>query len=235
MTDKTQTLVMMNNQTKFVSWGAIYSDIGHDTSTEIFNNLKENLKDDELMKEMNPTSYYLMLLNEHIMEYIIENEIRSKKLDNYKFKYIITVPANWNEQCRKNLIKAAIMAQIIQSNEVNYLDLIDEPDAAMVFCKNLLNQQFGGYGNEGKKFILCDAGGLNVNVFTYHWNQSKWFQVLEGNSDTCGSRNLNIRFRDYLWEFYRDVGIHMRETEMVVDETVDYFEKVYKVQSSVKS
>ncbi|KAI7894712.1 uncharacterized protein EV154DRAFT_70479 [Mucor mucedo] len=234
--DKTQTLLMVNSKTNHVSWGgAVNHEMGYDSYTEVFDNLKENLNHPELMTEgeMNPTAYYLMYLNDHIMEYIIGNEIpHTQQQQDYKFKYIMTVPVKWNDNCRTNLVEAAITALMIKEDETDRLTLIDEPDAAMVFSRNMLHNRFGNYGNEGKKFVLCDAGGLNVNAFTYHWqNQeegSQFLQILESNSDTCGSKSLNIKFRDYLWEFYQDCGVYIGEIEMALNETVDYFEKEYK-------
>lgn len=254
--DKIPLLLKKDNITGSVSWGSKLASEGEYVwGVKVWRNFREKpiikdvkeeenggyLRDEEESEftlNINPTAEYLKCLNYHIMDYIIENEAKetindkkkSKLRKRFKFKYIMTVPATWNESARNKFVQEAIEAKIISKNKIHRLTLIDEPDAAMVFSKSLLFGRFGSFKNEGRKIILCDAGGLNVHVFTYYWGfqegKAKFHQILEGNSDTCGSKNLNIRFTNHLIkEVFHKLGINF---EMFPGITT-YFENVYKV------
>ncbi|KAG2193717.1 hypothetical protein INT47_013185 [Mucor saturninus] len=84
-------------------------------------------------EEMAPGVHFLMHLNDHVKKVVIENETKGKmKIENPRFRYIITVPEWWGDSYRNHLVEAAIKSQIIGENEMNHLTLITEPDAAIL-------------------------------------------------------------------------------------------------------
>ncbi|KAK3610801.1 hypothetical protein CHS0354_002255 [Potamilus streckersoni] len=88
---------------------------------------------------------------------IIENEIR----------WILTVPAIWNDAAKQFMREAAADAGIAH----NVLRLALEPESASIYCKELIvNREEGSQSSElvalreGSKFMVVDMGGGTVDV-----------------------------------------------------------------------
>ncbi|KAI7894713.1 uncharacterized protein EV154DRAFT_497662 [Mucor mucedo] len=239
--DKIPTLLLSKKITQeFTAWGKeVNLQAVYDENASVCAFLRDTVDPDYRGIKQNEEAlyYYLMRLNEHVKEFIIENETKGKmKIEKYQFRYVMTLPDWWDDSARYYLVEAAIKAQIIQENEINLLTLITEPDAAMFFCKNLLYNYFGDFGNFGserKTFILCDAGGYSTELFTYHCHvqagELNFFQILESSRGGDGSIRLNENFKDYLESIYiENSDTHGDFEDMVSEETLDYFENVYK-------
>ncbi|KAG2205277.1 hypothetical protein INT47_009542 [Mucor saturninus] len=186
---------------------------------------------------------YLKLFKNHIIEHIATKEMddnfthftRARLLKKYKMRYVITVPAIWNTSGRDTMAQAAIEAGMITSSELDRLLIISEAEAAALSCE----KKFSEYFNKAEdsindtNFIVCDAGGGTVDLVTFNlqYNEEKKpmiVQIGDGISDTCGSTYLDVRFKNYIFEFYSSFGIDINRSNIQLDDVMQEFMKNHK-------
>ncbi|KAI7894669.1 uncharacterized protein EV154DRAFT_599767 [Mucor mucedo] len=194
---------------------------------------------------------YLQVFQKHVFEYIVAketndnvyhyNEARLKV--KYKIRYVITVPAMWNSLARNTMAQAAIKATMIKKNDVNQLLIISEPEAAALFYMKRMIEYFEKRDEEPNDahFIVCDAGGGTVDLATFNLQLNKKdgdtpttdpmiCQIGDGIGDICGSTCLDLRFRNYLLEFYKSFGVDMNKENVPLDDIMKDFVENYKLR-----
>ncbi|KAK3603244.1 hypothetical protein CHS0354_007575 [Potamilus streckersoni] len=84
-------------------------------------------------------------------------------------RWVLTVPAIWNERAKQFMRQAAVTAGIRDE----YLKLALEPEAASLLCNHLPMKKFVANGSEtasistfekGSKYLILDAGGGTVDI-----------------------------------------------------------------------
>ncbi|KAG2194844.1 hypothetical protein INT47_007906 [Mucor saturninus] len=186
---------------------------------------------------------YLKLFKKHVVEYIITKEMnekfnvftREKLLKKYKIRYVITVPALWNASARNFMVQAAIEATIIKKDEIDQLLIISEPEAAVLYCEKRFPDYFKNWEGDinDTNFIICDAGETIVDSVTFNLTvQGKKEQVIcqigDAVGDSCGSKYLDVRFKDYICEFYRSCGVNLDNESVSLDDIMRDFVTNYK-------
>ncbi|KAI9355494.1 hypothetical protein BD770DRAFT_444598 [Pilaira anomala] len=168
---------------------------------------------------------YLKLFTDYIDEYIHDHEVdlRRNSLDKafrilklekkFNLKYILTVPDSWDQRSQSIFIEAAEMAKIITKEEADPSSfMVTELRAAALYYSHQVNKRSLPRSNEA--FIMCDAGGATVNVGAFRIEDKSQTLVQIGAHDTdiCGSMYLDENFENYIYEFYKDLGIHIDTT-----------------------
>ncbi|XP_062589820.1 heat shock 70 kDa protein 12B-like [Saccostrea cucullata] len=101
----------------------------------------------------------------------IMNDIRQIKSNVIEddVRWVLTVPAIWNDEARKFMIRAAVKAGL----HADDLFLSLEPEAAAVMCKELKVQNYIQTKSDsvlafmlGTKFVVVDLGGGTVDITT---------------------------------------------------------------------
>jgi molecular chaperone DnaK (HSP70) len=83
--------------------------------------------------------------------------------DPSKFRYIMTVPAKWGDNEKRDMRRAAVDAGIINAEDhENRLSIITESHAATLYCEWELKEQFEF--KKGQRYLVCDAGGGTVDL-----------------------------------------------------------------------
>ncbi|KAI7890071.1 uncharacterized protein EV154DRAFT_422635 [Mucor mucedo] len=167
---------------------------------------------------------------------------RSKLLKKYKIRYVITVPVMWNSMDRDIMIQAAIEATINTKDEVDQLLEISGPEAAALFCEKRFTEYFNRVEEtmDDMNFIVCDAGGSNVDLVTFNSQLNKKdsdtsttdpmiCQIGDGIGDTCGSTYLDVRFKDYLADFYSKFGVNIDRENVPLDDVMRDFVANHKL------
>lgn len=168
---------------------------------------------------------YLKLFTDYIDEYIHDHEVDLKRnsLDKafrilklekkFNLKYILTVPDSWDQRSQTIFIEAAEMAKIITKEEADPSSFMTtELRAAALYYNHQVNKRSLPRSNEA--FIVCDAGGATVNVGAFRIEDKFQTLVQIGDHDTdiCGSMYLDENFENYIYKFYKDLGIHIDTT-----------------------
>ncbi|KAI7896055.1 uncharacterized protein EV154DRAFT_279403 [Mucor mucedo] len=193
---------------------------------------------------------YLRCLNDHTLN---ELDRVSDLTKVRKMRYVITVPATWNLLAQDTMVQAAIEAGIILKDEIDQLHIISEPEAAVLCYKKELTEYFGKdkrkkgltryFGkdkrNKDLNFIVCDAGGGIVELTTFNLRLNKGehdvpttepriCQIGDSISDICGSVCLDVRFKNYIFEFYKYFGININEEYVPLEDVMQDFVKNHK-------
>ena len=75
-----------------------------------------------------------------------------------KIKWVVTVPAIWNEHQKSVMMDACIGAGLVNQNIDKSLFFALEPEAASLYCS--INKEIDrNYFKKGEYYIVCDLGG----------------------------------------------------------------------------
>ena len=150
----------------------------HDKSEyEYFKNIKMNLYHKKYtIKSTNGKEANIELIITKILKIISENAItqiqRSNKIiKKENIKWVVTIPAIWEEKSKQIMINASIKAGLIKENEDKSLFLALEPEVAGIYYY-ISSQAYKDSGDiifisEGKPYIICDIGGGTVDICTH--------------------------------------------------------------------
>ncbi|KAI9280735.1 hypothetical protein BY458DRAFT_500210 [Sporodiniella umbellata] len=155
-------------------------------------------------------SDYLRIFHEHVVERIQ----RTKGFESYRaeeYQYCLTVPAIWPDQAKASMRKSAIQAGIIhESDPLERLELISEPEAAAAYCDHRYRSLSLGNGD---LFMIVDAGGGTVDLVTYIIEDETpprtLREVTKGHGGTCGSAFIDQNMRRLLTLVLGDTGKDM--------------------------
>ena len=148
------------------------------TTYEYFKNIKMNLyhKIYEI-KSTNGTKENIESLISKILKKVSENAISQieRSIRNFKkedIKWVVTIPAIWEEKSKQIMIKASIDAGLIDKNSDKSLFLALEPEAAGIYyyksyynCKRQKENIL--YIIKENPYIICDIGAGTVDICTH--------------------------------------------------------------------
>ncbi|KAL3857838.1 hypothetical protein ACJMK2_012468 [Sinanodonta woodiana] len=137
---------------------------------------------------------------EGLVKHCIEKFTRQRRISisDDKVRWVITVPAIWNENAKSVMRKAAEMAGI----PGNQLILALEPEAAAINCLYLSVQERSGLddlGRVGDKFMVIDLGGGTIDITavevvqSYPYNRLK--EIVGANGGAWGGQRVNEAFQ----------------------------------------
>ncbi|KAI9015292.1 hypothetical protein CLU79DRAFT_820496 [Phycomyces nitens] len=145
-----------------------------------------------------------------------------KTCDASKFRYCLTIPAIWGDRAKATMREAAILAGIVNRNDhPDRLVLTSEPEAASLYCEKKSNQ-FNL--TDGKRFMICDAGGGTVDLIVFDFKKSRGVKTLQevtkGSGGLCGSTFLDENMRNLI---QRRFGIHADNNKSGIDHLINEF------------
>ena len=113
-----------------------------------------------------------------------------KNIKDNDIKWVVTVPAIWDNQNKQIMIEASINAGLIQRDMEQSLFLSYEPEAAAYYCQNE-----GISIPENKPYIVCDLGGGTADIVCHKKikinNQIKIKEVHRSVGGPYGSNEIN--------------------------------------------
>ena len=173
---------------------------------EYFKNIKMNLyKKNYKIKSTNDKEADIELIITKILEIVSKNAINQiqKKHDSSikkeDIKWIVTIPAIWEEKSKKIMINASKSAGLINEHTDLSLVLALEPEAAGIYY-NSPNISYNKDGiNGGSPYIICDIGGGTVDICTHRkinisYNQSELIEEYPPLGGDYGGNMINQEF-----------------------------------------
>ncbi|CAG8598974.1 10727_t:CDS:2, partial [Ambispora leptoticha] len=112
-----------------------------------------------------------------------------------QFKLILTVPAEWHENTRNVLQKAAYNAGLLDNINSRNLNFITESEAAAIHCMSILKEH---NLKPGANFVVVDCGGSTVDITIRQLLDNKLSEIIERSSDLCGSTFIDREFTRFL-------------------------------------
>ena len=148
---------------------------GHDKNNyEYFKHIKMNLyKKNYIIKSTNDREANIELIITKILKEVSKKAIEQihrkhdQNINREDIKWVVTIPAIWEEKSKKIMINASRSAGLINNNTDLSLFLALEPEVAGIYY-NSANISFNAKNiNEGKPYIICDIGGGTVDICTH--------------------------------------------------------------------
>ena len=83
-----------------------------------------------------------------------------------KFKWVVTVPAIWNEHQKSIMMESCIGAGLVNKDTDRSLFFALEPEAASLYC--LINKEIDrNHFKKGEYYIVCDLGGGTGDIVAH--------------------------------------------------------------------
>lgn len=168
----------------------------------------------------NLATKYLSCLREHTL-HILKLRLGEGVVNSTPFRFIITVPAIWDDAAKARTQKCGIDAGMGDG-----IRIISEPEAAVVFALSSMDHH---NLSPGDTFVLCDAGGGTVDLISYSILELqpllKIREAVPGSGHACGSTFLNRIFGCFLQE-------HISDAEGYDDDTIE--DALHDFETSVK-
>ena len=101
---------------------------------------------------------YLICLREHTLR-VLKSQLGQGVLDTTPLRFVITVPAIWNEAAKAQTLQCAVDASLGSD-----IRIVSEPEAAVVHAFDAMDPHDF---RRGDTFVLCDAGGGTVDLIFY--------------------------------------------------------------------
>ena len=138
-----------------------------DIKMELYEN-KENIKSKNSEKVL-----HLITVIQKVLESIKEIAIKeisknrpylSDKTE--RIKWVVTVPAIWNEHQKSVMMESCTKAGLINNNTDKSLFFALEPEAASLYCS--INKEIDtNYFKKGEYYIVCDLGGGTGDIVAH--------------------------------------------------------------------
>ena len=138
-----------------------------DIKMQLYEN-KRTIKAKNTGKEF-PLKLVIQKVLEKIKELAIKEISKSRpKLgkETNKIKWVVTVPAIWNETQKSIMMESCIGAGLISRNTDKSLFFALEPEAASLYCS--INKEIDqDYFQKGEYYIVCDLGGGTGDIVAH--------------------------------------------------------------------
>ena len=182
--NKVPTEIILDNELKHIlAFGnecSIYLDTHHDkNSYQYFKNIKMNLynkiyrikstngKEEDIEKII--SIILSKISNEAINQIERDN---GKKFEKDEIKWVVSIPAIWEEKSKQIMIEASKEAGLINENTDLSLFLALEPEVAGIFYFSNLYSKFDVELYD-TPYIICDIGAGTVDICTYIKKRTK--------------------------------------------------------------
>ena len=166
-----------------------------------FKDIKMNLYEKKtiIQAQNSEKKLELKFVIQRIMEKLKELAIDQIKkprpeIEENKIKWVVTVPAIWQEFQKNIMMEACINAGLIKEEDDKSLFFALEPEAASCYClhnksidQNLMNQ--------GECYIVCDLGGGTGDIVTHLIGVNKNLnEISQPRGGQLGSNEINKLF-----------------------------------------
>ena len=138
-----------------------------DIKMQLYEN-KKTIKAKNTGKEF-PLKLVIQKVLEKIKELAIKEISKSRPRlgrETDKIKWVVTVPAIWNESQKSIMMESCIGAGLISRNTDKSLFFALEPEAASLYCS--INKEIDqDYFQKGEYYIVCDLGGGTGDIVAH--------------------------------------------------------------------
>ncbi|KAK3584294.1 hypothetical protein CHS0354_013246 [Potamilus streckersoni] len=152
-----------------------------------------------------PITFVMSKLIEGLKKDCLERftEKRNLIIPKAKIRWVLTIPAIWNDDAKNAMRKSANMAGIPD----NQLILALEPEAAAVHCMYLSPQEksiMDGLGDVGDRFMVIDLGGGTVDITTVEVIDDGCLkQIHRANGGPWGGQRINDSFSHLIRDVFQ--------------------------------
>ncbi len=244
---KTPTVILFDNNKNFLDFGSNairkYAEIVDNGNTALlFQNYKISLYHMQSeANSMDGRSMPLITVISETLKYISNcalnklNEQLGETLHKEKIRWVLTVPALWNEEHKLFMRKAAVKAGIISEENSFNLLLCLEPEGDSIQVREDSEESLKKKMNKNDIIVVLDCGGgtVDITINKLLCDPDEKFLSNEVLSSTggCewGSKYVDINFENFLKEFLGEklFAVYQKNASMRID-ILDVFELLKK-------
>ena len=133
----------------------------------------------------------------------IELEKLWSSINESKIKWVVTVPAIWEDFQKNIMMEACIDAGLVNENTDKSLFFSLEPEAASLYCSRNkdINQD---YLKEGKYYIICDLGGGTGDIVAHKVGYNNNLEeLISASGGNYGSNEIDKKiFSDIIYKIF---------------------------------
>ena len=198
--NKVPTSIILNDYDKTIKFGVEcleHLKIKGGKAGHYFKDIKMNLYEKKKQIKANNSEKVLplALVIQRVLEKLKElaiaeiKKFRPNCINN--IKYVVTVPAIWEEFQKDIMMKACIKAGLVKEEDDKSLFFALEPEAASYYCLN--NKSIDqNLMKEGDYYIVCDLGGGTGDIVTHLIGANKNVnEICAPNGGKFGSNEIN--------------------------------------------
>ena len=201
--NKVPTEIILDDNNKTVKFGVEcieYMEKKGLKAGHYFKEIKMNLyeKKTEIQAKNSEKILPLKLVIQRVLEKIKDLAIaeikKNRSISQNNIKYVVTVPAIWEEFQKNIMMEACINAGLIKEEDDKSLFFALEPEAASYYCLN--NKSIDkSLMKEGDYYIICDLGGGTGDIVTHLIGVNKSLnEICPPNGGKYGSNEINKLF-----------------------------------------
>ena len=244
---KTPTAILFDNNNNFVDFGSNairrYAEIVDNGNTALlFQNYKISLYHMQSeANSMDGRSMPLITVISETLKYISNcalnklSEQVGETLHKEKIRWILTVPALWNEEHKLFMRKAAVRAGIINDENSFNLLLCLEPEGASIQVREDSEETLKNKITKNSIIVVLDCGGgtvdITINKMLCEPNEKFLSNEVLSSTGGCewGSKYVDENFEKFLKEFLGEklFAVYQKNASMKID-ILDAFELLKK-------
>ena len=203
---------------------------------EHFKDIKMNLyKKIYTVKSTNGKEIDIELIISKILKKVSENALSqiqraNNTIQKKDIKWIVTIPAIWEEKSKDIMIKASVKAGLIDENSDKSLFLALEPEVAGIYyyMSSLAESNYNIINiDQGKPYIICDIGAGTVDICTHRKlnNNINTPELIEEYPPIGGDYGGNKINEEFMKRFIMEIFGEEKVKKMYENEDWDKFEK----------
>ena len=205
---KVPTEIILDNNNNVIQFGSNCANFLKERGLETghyFKSIKMELYENKATivaknsgKEL-PLKLVIQKVLETIKEIAIEeiSKIRpyiKNKTEN--FKWVVTVPAIWNEHQKSVMMESCVAAGLVHNTTDKSLFFALEPEAASLYCS--VNKEIDrNYFNKGEYYIICDLGGGTGDIVAHLVGSNNCLNEI---SPSCGGNFGSNEIDKYIFK-----------------------------------
>jgi molecular chaperone DnaK (HSP70) len=244
---KTPTAILFDNNKNFLDFGSNairkYAEIVDNGNTALlFQNYKISLYHMQSeANSMDGRSMPLITVISETLKYISNcalnklSEQVGETLHKEKIRWILTVPALWNEEHKLFMRKAAVKAGIINEENSFNLLLCLEPEGASIQVREDSEEALKKQITKGSIIVVLDCGGgtvdITINKMLCEPDEKFLSNEVISSTGGCewGSKYVDTNFENFLKEFLGEklFAVYQKNASMKID-ILDAFEILKK-------
>ena len=244
---KTPTAILFDNNKNFLDFGSNairkYAEIVDNGNTALlFQNYKISLYHMQSeANSMDGRSMPLITVISETLKYIANcalnklTEQVGETLHKEKIRWILTVPALWNEEHKLFMRKAAVKAGIINEDNSFNLLLCLEPEGASIQVREDSEETLKKKISKGSIIVVLDCGGgtvdITINKMLCEPDEKFLSNEVLSSTGGCewGSKFVDINFENFLKDFLGEklFAVYQKNASMKID-ILDAFEILKK-------
>ena len=234
---KTPTAILFDNNNNFVDFGSnairSYAEIVDNGNTALlFQNYKISLYHMQSeANSMDGRSMPLITVISETLKYISNcalnklSEQVGETLHKEKIRWILTVPALWNEEHKLFMRKAAVKAGIINDENSFNLLLCLEPEGASIQVREDSEEALKNKITKNSIIVVLDCGGgtvdITINKMLCEPNEKFLSNEVLSSTGGCewGSKYVDENFENFLKEFLGEklFAVYQKNASMKID------------------